>query len=161
MVGGVSRPGWTAIRDRLLREMEYRDLLGRAQTRSVRRRDWIPYDVSVEEAMVDYDDVFMTDNDVFSEDDADLQAAIDFSLMPEFSPELRCNPAADAEVAGLPVKILAAPNEAPCVICLETVAQGDTCFDLGCGHDMHEACMREWFRYGRLCPSCRKPLFAA
>lgn len=110
--------------------------------------------------MLEEEDVLMTDDEDSSEDDADLQAAIDFSLMPEFAPEYRCTPATDQEISSLAVKSLTADKEGTCVICTEKMTTGDPCFDLACSHDMHEACMREWFKSGRVCPICRDPLFA-
>ena len=145
------------VRERIERALEHRDLLGVAHARSLRRREWIPYDVVLDDDFFDDEDFFMTDNEAFSQDEADLQTAIDFSLMPEFVPEYRCDPATEAEISGLGVK--PADTESTCVICHEKVLRGDPCFDLACGHDMHEQCMREWFKSGRICPICRAPLF--
>ena len=42
-----------------------------------------------------------------------------------------------------------------CVICMCEYGQGDWLMMLGCGHELHRDCAREWLLVQATCPICR------
>jgi hypothetical protein len=43
----------------------------------------------------------------------------------------------------------------PCCVCQEEYAEGDDLGTLGCGHEFHTACVKQWLMLKNLCPICK------
>uniref|UniRef100_A0A1J3E9Y0 RING-type E3 ubiquitin transferase n=1 Tax=Noccaea caerulescens TaxID=107243 RepID=A0A1J3E9Y0_NOCCA len=43
----------------------------------------------------------------------------------------------------------------PCCVCQEEYAEGDDLGTLGCGHEFHTACVKQWLVLKNLCPICK------
>uniref|UniRef100_A0A5B6ZQK9 RING-type E3 ubiquitin transferase n=1 Tax=Davidia involucrata TaxID=16924 RepID=A0A5B6ZQK9_DAVIN len=46
-------------------------------------------------------------------------------------------------------------NLEPCCICQEDYRNGDDLGTLGCGHDFHTNCIKQWLKQKNLCPICK------
>ncbi|KAL7604291.1 hypothetical protein Lser_V15G18966 [Lactuca serriola] len=49
----------------------------------------------------------------------------------------------------------------PCCICQEEYKNGDDLGGLGCGHDFHTNCIKQWLLQKNLCPVCKSAAFAS
>jgi len=47
-----------------------------------------------------------------------------------------------------------------CAVCLEDMRVGDSCRALPCCHIFHNACVSQWIRNSKVCPTCRAPASA-
>ncbi|XVE82812.1 hypothetical protein DITRI_Ditri16bG0035800 [Diplodiscus trichospermus] len=53
------------------------------------------------------------------------------------------------------------PEEAaPCCICQEDYAEGEEIAKLGCGHDFHFGCIKQWLEQKNSCPICKRKALA-
>ncbi|XP_077211528.1 putative E3 ubiquitin-protein ligase HIP1 isoform X2 [Tasmannia lanceolata] len=55
----------------------------------------------------------------------------------------------------VPIAVEAPPEVVPCCICQEEYVEGDELGKLGCGHDFHAACVKEWLMQKNICPMCK------
>lgn len=50
---------------------------------------------------------------------------------------------------------LESKEQEPCCICREEYCEGEDIGKLGCGHDFHTACIKQWLMIKNLCPICK------
>ncbi|TNV77421.1 hypothetical protein FGO68_gene12872 [Halteria grandinella] len=55
-------------------------------------------------------------------------------------------------------KPLGLEEDSTCVICVETLYEGETVSELSCKHEFHSLCIKNWLKYQTKCPNCRVEL---